>query len=359
MKNFKRKAPITVQPYTFDYHGKYVNEPIDFELFIYNDLEVKEVQSNDIKDIEKALSDLKPKDMVWLNVHGLHEPEVFRVLGATFSIPNSLLHEVLSPAKRSRLEETDMVICSHIKSVNKFLQNGNVEVIPVSMILKENTLLSFQEKHNNLFDVVRERIRTKTGSVRRKGEDYLFYLLIDSMLENYYTLLDRLEEILELVVLEVKKSKTPLTLESLQDLKTCFLDLKRVIIPLKEVLSSVINSTTSAEYPFLEDANVVYFSKLYNKTLEIADQIDDELIQIENATNFFFSMQSHRMNEIMKVLTIVSVLFIPLTFIVGVYGMNFMNIPELSMPNGYFYVWGVMLVLVVLMLGYFKWKKWF
>lgn len=359
MKNSKRKPPITVQPYTFEYHGAYTQEPINFQLFIYNDEEVKEVQSNELKDIEKALQNMEPSKMIWLNVHGLHQPEVFKHLGNLFSIPNTLLQDVLSPARRSKLEETDTVISCNIKSVNKLLINGKVEVIPVSFLLKENVLISFQEKHNNLFEIIRERIRTRVGNVRRKGEDYLFYLLADAMLENYYTLLDRLEEILELVLLEVKKSKTPTTLENIQDLKNCYLDLKRVIIPLKEVVTSVKSSTISTEYPFLEETNAVYFSKLHNKILEIADQIEDELVQTENATSYFFSMQSHRMNEIMKVLTIVSVLFIPLTFIVGVYGMNFDNIPELHHINGYYYVWALMVVLVLGMLGYFKWRKWF
>ncbi|RRJ87735.1 magnesium/cobalt transporter CorA [Paenimyroides tangerinum] len=359
MKRVKFNKVKKLQPYIWEYNGNYKNELTDVELFIYDEESFFEQNTKDVNHIEQTINKVKPDEMIWFNLHGFNDVEIFPEISKQFSIPLSTLNQVLSFSRRTRWEEQDGVMFFNLKATFPKLVDDKIQIIPISFVIKENQLFSFQEKKNNLFEHIRERIRTKTGNVRKKKEDYLLYLMLDAIMENYFLTLDNIEDEVEKVIIEAKTARNPIVLEKLQLNSDNLNDLKRALIPIRDVLFSLKNSSLSEEFSFLEESNQIYFSRLHHKSLEIIDQIDYDLNQLNNASSFFFSMQSHRMNEIMKVLTVVSVIFMPLTFIVGIYGMNFKNMPELNYENGYYIVLSGMFILAILMALYFKYKKWF
>ena len=359
MKRVKFTKVKKLQPYNWEYLGNYKNEPTDINLFVYDDEFFFEQNFHQIDLVPNLLTKRKSDEMIWFNLHGFNDISLFTKLSDIFKIPLSTLNQVITFSRRTRWEEQEGIMFFNLKATFPELVDNKIEIIPISFIIKENMLFSFQEKKNNLFEHIRERIRTKTGNVRKKKEDYLLYLMLDAIMENFFLTLDDMENEIENVTIEAKTAKNPNILEKLQLNTENLNDLKRAIIPIRDVLFSLKNSSINEEFSFLEATNQVYFSRLHHKSLEIIDQIDYDLNLLNNASSFFFSMQSHRMNEIMKVLTVVSVIFMPLTFIVGIYGMNFTNMPELSFVNGYFIVLFVMLILAVSMILYFKYKKWF
>lgn len=359
MKRIKYKKVKKLQPYSWEYFGNYTDEPTDIQLFLYDDEDYFEEVTTHLNQIESHLSKIKLNEMVWFNLHGFNQNDLFLKIAKIFNIPTYTINEVLSFNRRTRLEEQEGIMFFNLKASFPKLVNNKVQIIPISFILKDNVLLSFQEKKNDLFDHIRERIRTKTGSVRKKKEDYLLFLMLEAIMENFFLTLDDIENNVELIVIEAKTAKNPEILNKIQFTSENLSDLKRALVPLRDVLFSIKNNASDDEYSFLEENNQIYFDRLHHKTVEIIDQIDYDLNELDNASSFFFSMQSHRMNQIMKVLTVVSVIFMPLTFIVGVYGMNFENMPELKTENGYFIVMASMLVLAIVMVAYFKFKKWF
>lgn len=359
MKRVKFNKVKKLQPYIWEYNGNYKEEITDIELFIYDEVSYFEQNSKDLNHFEQIITKVKPFEMVWFNLHGFNDVEIFSEISRYFSIPLSTLNQVLSFSRRTLWEEHEGVMFFNLKATFPKLIEDKIQIIPISFVIKENQLFSFQEKKNNLFEHIRERIRTKTGNVRKKKEDYLLYLMLDAIMENYFLILDNIEDEVEKVIVEAKTVRNPKVLEKLQLNADNLNDLKRALIPIRDVLFGLKNSSLGEEFSFLEESNQIYFSRLHHKSLEIIDQIDYDLNQLNNASSFFFSMQSHRMNEIMKVLTVVSVIFMPLTFIVGIYGMNFKNMPELNYENGYYSVLFVMLILAILMILYFKYKKWF
>ncbi|MDP2162372.1 MAG: magnesium/cobalt transporter CorA, partial [Flavobacterium sp.] len=229
----------------------------------------------------------------------------------------------------------------------------------ISFLLKGNLLVSFQEKRGDFFSHIRERIKTNSGIVCKKNNDFLLYLMLDAVMENFYITIEKFEDSIELLQTEAKTIENQDVLVRIEKSREELNYLKRSLIPLRDSLYNLKSIQDDDDYSGIEKSNFTFFARLHQKSLELLDQIDYDMNSLESASSFYFSAQSHRMNEIMKTLTIVSVVFIPLTFIVGVYGMNFENMPELAYKNGYFVTLGVMFVLVLGMIYYFKRKKWF
>lgn len=206
---------------------------------------------------------------------------------------------------------------------------------------------------------IRERIRTHSGIVRDKKADYLLYLLLDAIMENFYITIENEEDKVEELIDLSKSNPKPIILEDIEKHRDNFNFLKRSIIPLRDSLYSIKSMKDDNVFNAIESENYSFYERLYQKSLELLEQIEYDLASLSTASNFYFSSQSHKMNEIMKTLTIISAIFIPLTFIVGVYGMNFDNMPELKTQNGYFVVLGIMFVMMTGMIYYFKRRRWF
>jgi magnesium transporter len=265
----------------------------------------------------------------------------------------------LNTTKRTKLDEYQDVLFFNIKSLLPTENEENINVEQISFLLKNGVLTSFQEKRSDYFTHIRERIKTHSGIVREQKADYLLYLLLDAIMENFYITLENEEDKVEELINLSKTSTSPAILELIEKHRDNFNFLKRSIIPLRDSLYSIKSMKDDNVFNSIERENYSFFDRLHQKCLELLEQIEYDSSTLDSATNFFFSTQNHKMNNVMKTLTVVSVFFMPLTFIVGVYGMNFDNMPELHWKYGYFIILGFMLLLLLGMIYYFKKKKWF
>jgi magnesium transporter len=270
-----------------------------------------------------------------------------------------VVSDILNITKGTRLDEFDDTLFFSIKSILPMDESDTILVEQISFLLQDNLIVSFQEKRGDFFPHIRERIRTNTGIVRKKKADYLLYLLLDAVIENFYITIEAKEEKIERLLLESKTSDNPNVVEEIEKMREVFHFLKRAIMPLRDALFTIKTINEDDQFNSIENSNYVFFGRLHQKTLELLEQIDYDMNSLDSASNFFYTAQSHRMNEVMKILTILSAIFMPITFIAGIYGMNFQHMPELEYQNGYFLALGLMLVIVVGMVVYFKRKRWF
>ncbi|WP_281337463.1 magnesium/cobalt transporter CorA [Flavobacterium eburneipallidum] len=356
MRKIKYKKSKKNQPYNLEYTGIHKNTNSEMQLFVYDDLNVSEFECFTVYDLEKCIDFQKTN---WLNIHGLNDLDLLQTISAHFKIDNFMLADILNTTKRTKIEEQQDILFFNIKSLLPVEDSDGIRVEQISFLMKEGILISFQEKRSDFFTHIRERIRTHSGIVRTKKADYLLYILLDAIMENFYVTLENEEDKIENLIDMTKNNIDPIILEKIEQHRDNFNFLKRSIIPLRDSLYEIKNIKDDTVFNGIEAGNFTFFSRLYQKSLELLEQIESDMGSLESASNFFFSAQTHKMNEIMKTLTIISVIFIPLTFIVGVYGMNFDNMPELRMENGYFVVVGFMFLIVLGMIYYFKRRRWF
>ncbi len=356
MRKIRYKKGRKVQPFHLEYTGLHKSHESEMQLFVYNDSDLTEYHKIKVADFDKSIVVGKTN---WLNVHGLNDLELVKAVGDYFTIDNFMLADILNTTKRTKLEEQQEVLFFNIKSLLPTEHSDNIQVEQISFLIKDGVLLSFQEKRSDFFIHIRERIRTHSGIVRSKKADYLMYILLDAVMENFYITLEHEEDKVEELINLSKKSDDPIILEKIEKHRDNFNFLKRSIIPLRDSLYDIKSIKDDNVFNVIETENFSFFARLHQKSLELLEQIDADMGALESASNFFFSFQTHKMNEIMKTLTIVSAIFIPLTFIVGVYGMNFENMPELHYSYGYYTVIGIMVLIGITMLFYFKKRRWF
>ncbi len=356
MRKIKYKKGRKVHPSILEYTGNHKDTPTEIQLFVYNADDVTEIQQLHVDEIQDTIDTSKVN---WLNIHGLNEPEIIAEIGEKFEADNFIIGDILNTTKRTKLEEYHNILFFNVKSLLPIENSDNIKYEQISFILRDNVLLSFQEKRSDFFTHIRERIRTNSGVVRTKRADFLLYLLLDAIIENFYITIESEEDRVDEIINLSKSSTKPEVLELIEKHRDNFNFLKRSIIPLRDSLYSIKSMKDDDVFNDIQAENYSFFSRLHQKCLELLEQIESDLITLESASNYFFSAQNHKMNEVMKSLTVVSMFFLPLTFIVGVYGMNFKYFPELEWENGYFIIWGVMIVVVLFMFVYFKMKKWF
>lgn len=360
LRKIKYKKGRKAQPNFYEYTGVHKTDPVEMQLFVYNENQVEEYHKVPFNKVEIELEDELHIDKVkWLNIHGLHDVELIKNIGSLLNLEPYIIGDVLNVTRRTKIEELHDTLFFNIKSILPGEHLDNIRVEQISFILKENLLVSFQEKKSDFFTHIRERIRTNAGIVCKKKNDYLLYLMLDAIMENFYITIENYEDRIEALMVESKTNHRQEILVRIENNRENLNYLKRAIIPFRDALFSLKSFQDDNEYDGIESVNYTFFARLHQKCLELLEQIDYDLNSLDSASHFHFSAQSQRMNEIMKTLTVVSVVFIPLTFVVGIYGMNFDNMPELRWKYGYFEVLAGMFLLVVGMIIYFKKKKWF
>ncbi len=323
------------------------------QLFTYNAEDFKFAENLTDTDFKIDPSD---GNMRWVNFHGFDHKVLLQNSFETFGVHKLTREDILQLTERPKIEEYEHYIYITLKSV--YTSNSikhRIKSEQISFILTENTLISYQERHGDLFGYIRERLTQNTGIVRKKGADYLLYLLIEATLLGY-------EKCLEEVNLNVKKLNDCLRNQSSNELFASIEEckdemqlLRKSFHPFKEQIQKLANATN----PLIKESTLPFFNDIRDNVLYIADELDETKETLESLTNLYFARLSQKSNEIMQFLTIVTAIFIPLTFLVGVYGMNFKYMPELSMKYGYYIVWGIMVVVAVFLVIYFKKKKWF
>ncbi len=356
MRKIKFKKGRKVQPTFLEYTGIHKKTATEMQLFVYNDFGFLECKNLKVNEIQDNVDSLKVN---WLNIHGLNDIHAIESISNYLKLDNFILGDILNTIKRTKIEEYHDTLFFNIKSLLPSQNNENIDVEQISFILKNDILVSFQEKRSDFFSHLRERIRTYSGIVRTKKADYLLYLMLDAVMENFYITIENEEDKVEHLINLSKSNTNQSILLQIEKHRDNFNFLKRAIIPLRDSLYSIKSMKEDNVFNSIEHENYSFFDRLHQKCLELLEQIDYDMTTLESASNFFFSAQNQKMNQVMKTLTVVSVIFMPLTFIVGVYGMNFRYLPELEYHYGYFLVWFAMIFLTIAMVIYFKWKKYF
>ncbi len=324
---------------------------IILELIQYNE---KEYERQDNLPVDKLLALCKPGLVNWINLDGLHDKTIIQKIGERFQLHTLLLDDITSDHQPKAEEYADYLFFT-LKMLYRIEAPNIIDYEQISFVLGRDFLLSFQEKDGDLFGPFRERIRLNQGMVRKKGADYLLYRLIDIIVDSYYTVLDNIGQQIEDIEEAVYNKPSPQEFAHIQQLKKELIYLRKALYPLRDALSKLIKD----ESGFIDSGNIRFFSDVYDHVVHLIDSLDTYKDLTSSLMDIHINTLNTRMNEIIKVLTIASTIFMPLTFIVGVYGMNFEYMPELHSRWGYPAVWVVMILMVVGMIGYFRHKKWF
>ena len=348
----KKKEDIGLSPYALVFRGKKKTDKIvlsamDFDLEDVKELEVK--STNDLVALKKS------KKLSWLNIDGIDDAELMENLARVFKIENNILSEVMNPSARPKILEFENGIFITIKMVQYDEKTDNLTVENLSLIIGDNTLISFQEKPGLVFEPIRERIRKHKNKIRTSGPDYLAFAMLDVVVDNYIYIIGLLGEKIESLEEDMTNDPRKELLDDINSFKRELNFLRKNIKPAKEMILNLIKMETE----FIQEENHIHFRELQDNINEASELTDSYREILYDQLSIYHSSMSTKLNEIMRVLTIISVIFIPITFIVGVYGTNFINVPELRWQHGYFIMWAVMIFTTLGMLWYFKKKKWF
>ncbi len=307
-----------------------------------------------VEGVEECLQLKENASVSWININGLGDIGTLERIGAHFKLHPLVVEDIATTGQRPKYEQFDDYIFLVLKMLSYDGEQDQVVIEQVSLILGNGFVLSFQEMEGDVFDVVRKRIRENKGRIRKQGADYLAYALCDAIVDNYFIVLEKLSDKLELLEDHVVSDPVPETLRTIHRLKQDAVLLRKSVWPLREV----IRAFEGSDSPLLQAGTGQYLRDVYDHTIQVIDTIEAVRDLAAGMLDIYLSSVSNRMNEVMKVLTIIATIFIPLGFIAGLYGMNFKNMPELQLEWGYFGALGFMGAIVVGMLVYFRRKRW-
>lgn len=310
-------------------------------------------QEKEARSVKECFPFKKTPTVTWINVEGL-QPDTIKQLGDCFGMHPLVLEDILTTDQRPKMEDYDNYIYMVLKMIYYKSENDEVTAEQVSLILGQNFVISFQETVGDVFDQIRDRIRGDKGRVRKMGADYLAYCLIDAIVDNYFTILEKLSEKIESLEEKLLADPTPATSRKIHRLKREMIFLRRSIWPMREL----INGLLRGESKLVTGPTKIYLRDVYDHTIQIIDTMETMRDMVSGMLDVYLSSVSNRLNEVMKVLTIIATIFIPLTFITGIYGMNFRYMPELEWPLGYPVTLLAMVFLFLLMVLFFRRKRW-
>ncbi|XOV67854.1 MAG: magnesium/cobalt transporter CorA [Fluviicola sp.] len=326
------------------------------QLYTYNDAEYSIEKGSEEHFVSAFRTNALKADYIhWLNFHSIDKKDLIQQFFQDNAVDHLIYEDIYDPLRRPKLEEYENYLFFSIRSVvPPKVQGALLEEEQLSFILGDGYLISFQEKFADHFSNVRDRLENKKGRIRSKGADFLLYRLLDALMDNYYDVVDYLNERSRELEPQIIKGNSNDLLSIVERRKRRLQELRKIVVPLKEIATQL----EKAESSIVSQENKHYFNDLKESCLGVMDEVDSTLGLLDSLTNLYYAAQGQRMNEIMKVLTVVSAIFIPLTFLAGIYGMNFVNIPELQAPNGYFILLGAMLIIGMLLVVYFYRKGW-
>ena len=300
-------------------------------------------------------NELDNDHVAWLNFHGLDDLKSIEDLCHRLDLDKLTNENIHTSTRRPKIEEYPKYVFFQIKSALPTEKNDSLlNQEQISFILGSNYLISFQEKAADHFSDIRDRIVKARGKIRSKGPDFLLFRMLEAIIDNYFEVLENITERIENIDERIHNTNNKTIFKAIELEKRKLIELRKIIQPTRDITLQILNSESN----FLDKSNLRYFANLKSSCLSILEEIDANKQILEGLTNLYYASQGQRMNQIMKVLTIVSAIFIPLTFIVGVYGMNFENMPELKYQNGYFIIMACMLILGISLLAYFIKRGW-
>lgn len=311
-------------------------------------------EKSEVDSIEEAAALHKDGEVTWINIDGLHDVATIEAVGAAFHVHPLILEDILNTGQRPKTEEIDGMLQVSAKMIGMSKDKRNIVIEQISFLLGDGILISFQERRGDVFDGLRGRLEEGKGIARDHGADYLMYRLLDTVVDNYFYVTDHINQKCEKLEDQAFHDASETTLKDIQRIRKKLIELRRVILPLRETTASLLKDDltriTEPVRRYLRDVN--------EHVIQVVDTIDTQRDLISSITDLYLNGISNRMNQVMKVLTIIATIFIPLTFVAGIYGMNFKHMPELEWEYGYYAVWGVMALLVIAMIFYFKKRKW-
>ncbi len=348
----KKSFKIGQAPGSAVFTGTKKLESVKINLISYNAEEAEEFEIGSLEDLSEHLS--QKNRVLWVDIIGLHDEQLLEEIGAMFELHRLTIEDILNVEQRPKMEIFDDYLFTELQMVQCEGVDSQIEAEQISLILKGNVLISFQEKPGDVFSFVRTRISTGKGSIRKRGADYLLYSLMDSIVDHYFLVLETVSEKIEVIEALAMNEPDTSVLQKIYLERRQILALRRSVYPLREVISSFEKNAdqfiTRETKPFIRD--------LYDNTIQVIETMEVFRDMSSGVLDLYMNSLSNRMNNVMKVLTIISTIFIPLTFVAGIYGMNFDFMPELRWRYGYFYVLAGMFVSALIMLGYFIKKKW-
>jgi magnesium transporter len=326
-------------------------EKVQISFFDYNAEQLTEKRDTTIQECLKALN---TNETTWINICGIDDIQTIEIIGRRFGLHPLLLEDIVSSGQRSKLDDYKDTIYIVAKMLSYNDESQTVEDEQVSLVLGKNFLISFLESKNNVFAPIYERLQPDNCKIRQRGPDYLCYTLLDCLVDNYFLILEKVDGKLESLEDELIKFPTPHTLQKIQRAKREITLLRKSVWPMREVISNF----RRIESPLIQESTRLYIYDVYDHTIQAIDAIESFRDIVSGMLDIYLSNISMRMNEIMKVLTVVATIFVPLTFIASIYGMNFENMPELHWKYGYYIVLTLMGIITIGMLYYFKRKGW-
>ncbi len=347
----KAHEKVGLAPGTLVHVGERKIEKVRIRIIDYDETQLEEKEA---KTVEECFPFKDKPTITWINIDGVHDMEAMEKIGKHFDLHPLILEDIVNTQQRPKLEDFG----SHVFVVLKMLYYDKVkselEAEQVSLIFGSNFVISFQERVGQIFEPLRERIRKGKGRLRKSAADYLAYALIDCIVDNYFVVLEQLGEGIEDIEQDLTTNPTLETLQAIRTFKKEMIFLRKSVWPLREV----VNSLERGESSLIHKSTGIYLRDVYDHTIQIIDTVESYRDMLSGMLDVYLSSISNKMNEVMKILTIFAAIFIPLTFVAGIYGMNFSFMPELGWHWGYFVVLMVMATIGVSLLVYFKRKKW-
>ncbi len=347
----KKLANLGQPPGTLIFTGEKKVEKPKITVIDYNE---KKLQEKEVKRIEECFSFKDISTVTWINIDGLHDLDITEKIGKYYNIHPLVLEDIVNTTQRPKMEDMGGHIFVTLKMLSYGEESGKIDIEQVSLVVGANFVISFQEKEGDVFNPIRERIRKNKGRVRKMGADYLAYALIDAIVDSYFSILEKFGEEIELLEDELMKNPTTEIATKIYALKNEFIFLRRSIWPLRELISGL----ERGESKLVKKSTLLFLRDLYDHTIQVIDSIEAYRDIISGMKDTYLSSLSNRMNEVMKVLTIIATIFIPLTFIAGIYGMNFQFMPELAWRWSYPIIWIIIGITGISMFIFFKRKRW-
>ena len=311
-------------------------------------------QEKEIKTIEECFLFKDKPTVTWINIDGLHQVEILEKLDECYGLHPLVLEDILNTDQRPKMEDYGEYLYIVLRMFNYNDKSSEIESEQISLVLGPNFVFSFQEREGDTFNPIRDRIRNSKGRIRKMGADHLAYTLLDSIIDNYFIILENLGEKIEFLEEEVVTQPGPETLQTIHHLKREMIFLRKGVWPLREVISGLERGESS----LIKESTRIYLRDVYDHTIQTIDTIETYRDMVSGMLDIYLSSISNRLNAVMKVLTIIATIFMPLTFLAGIYGMNFKYMPELEWRWGYPTVWIAVILIGVSMLIYFKKKGW-
>jgi len=344
-----RKAGLP--PGSVEYVGERKVERAEITIFDYDADTYREKRG---ATVDECAPFKDSPSVTWINVDGVADTETIKALGERYDLHPLVLEDIVTPDQRPKMEDYGSYIYIVLNMLSRDPSTRAVQSEQISIVLGANYVLSFQEKPGDVFDPIRERIRNNKGRIRRMKADYLAYALIDTVVDHYFIIMETMEEWIEEIEEKLIDQPSKDIPAQINAVKRDLVYMRRSLWPLRELVSGLQRS----ESPLLDASLDVFLRDVYDHTIQVIETLETFRDILSGLIDIYMTSVSNRMNEIMKTLTIIATIFIPLTFIAGVYGMNFHYMPALDWRWGYYAVWGVMIALMVSLILYFRKRDW-